>query len=447
MESGGLMKKTGCQQGPGKITVRFLTIMLLLMVLSATGAYAQKFDLSMVKSYAREHSPLLKAKKEEIGIEEGEKNMVRSSLLPTLAASGSYTHFKLKHGTIEGVFGPDQKPDDERFAGDVSFNYVAFAFGRDYFNYRGATYIVRSKQKEYNRAWQELVFQLSKVYYSILTVDKTILATQKTIESLKALQSEIKQKVEVGRLPEVDLLKVEVSLSKSIDDLSRLKTLRQDLAGELRRLMGYSREQKLELQDQPMVKIKPKRFDAKELLIKAYSKRDDLKSLEHAVTGVKYRIKSVKASYFPEVDLRGTYTQQAPGDADFVSDGRAGVVVSMPIFDGLYRKGKTDKLGAEKRRLLSLLQDKKLQIEKEVKTALKNYNETLVRIDTTERSVEHAKEVLRIEKLKYNLGRTTINFVLEAEGALLGARSLFYKAYYDNYIAEENIRLAVGELR
>ncbi len=447
VESGGIMVKKNCPGRPGEKVFQLLVVMLLLTVFSTSGLCARKFDLSTVKAYAREHSPILKAKEEEIGVQKGEKNIVRASLLPTLSAGGSYTHYKLEHGTIEGVFGPAQKPDDERFAGDVSFNYVAFAFGRDYFNYKGATFLVKSKEREYSRAWQTLIFQLSKVYYSILTVDKTILATQKTVESLKALKSEIRQKVEVGRLPEVDLLKVDVSLSKAVDDLSRLKTLRQDLVGELRRLMGYDEAQDLELVDQPIVKIKGKHFDEKELLARAYAGRDDLKSIEHAVTGVKYRIKSVKASYFPEVDLRGAYTQQAPGDADFVSDGSAGVVISMPIFDGLLRKGKTEKLSAEQRRLLSLLKDKRLQIEKEVKTALKDYNETLVRIDSTERSVKHAKEVLKIEKLKYNLGRTTINFVLEAEGALLTARSLFYKAYYDNYIAEENIKLAAGILK
>lgn len=204
---------------------------------------------------------------------------------------------------------------------------------------------------------------------------------------------------------------------------------------------------KLEIKDVPIAKIETKHFDTDKLLSAAYTSRDDLKSLEHAIGSMKYQIKSVKASYFPEVDLRGNYSQQAPGNDDFVSDGSAGVVLSMPLFDGLSRKGKTDKLFSEKRRLQYLFQDKKLEIDKDVKTALKGYRETLVRIDSTKRSVNHAKEVLMIEKLKYKLGRSTINFVLEAEGELLTVRSLFYKAYYDNFIARKNISLAAGTLK
>jgi len=420
---------------------------LTLLCLLASVSQAQVFDLPKVKSYAHDNSPFLKAKESEIGIQKGERTITRSFMLPTLSANGSYTHYKLEHGTIEGVSGEKQKPDRERLAGDVSFNFVAFAFGKNYFNYRGSSLLVKSKEREYERTWQNLVFDLSKVYYSLLTVDKTILATQKTIESLQALESEIKQKVEVGRLPEVDLLKVEVSLSKSVDDLSKLKTFREDLIGELRRLMGYGEKEKLEIKDVPIAKIETKHFDTHELLSTAYTSRDDLKSIEHTIKSVKYQIKSVKASYFPEVDLQGNYSQQAPGNTDFVSDGSAGVVLSMPLFDGLSRKGKTDKLSYEKRRLQSLYRDKRLEIDKDVKTALKDYRETLVRVDSTERSVNHAQEVLRIERLKYRLGRTTINFVLEAEGQLLAARSLFYKAYYDNFIARDNIRLATGTLK
>jgi len=420
-------------------------VIFLLSIFYIPNGFGQVLNLSEIKSYAREHSPVLKAKEQEIGIQEGERVITRSSMFPTLSARGGYTHYKLEHGTIEGVFGPKQKPDVDRFAGDVSFNFVAFAFGKNFFNYKGASLLVQSKKKEYERTWQMLSFNLSKVYYSLLTVDKTILATKKTIESLKALKSEISQKVKVGRLAEVDLLKVDVNLYKTIDDLSKLQTLREDLLGELKRLMGY-REDDFKFDDVPIAKIERKHFDLSELLSTAYESRADLNSIVRAIEGVGYQVKSVKASYFPEVTLRGAYAQQAPGDRNFVSDGNAGVYISMPIFDGLYRKGKTDKLSSERSRLEYMLADKKLEIKKEVRTALENYNETLIRVDATKRSMEHAREVLRIEKLKYKLGRTTINFVLDAEGALLGARSLYYKAYYDNLLALDDIKLAVGNL-
>lgn len=404
------------------------------------------FDLARATDYAQRNSPFLKAKASEIEAQKGDRLATRASLLPVLSLNGDYTRYKLDHGILTGVTGEDQKTDNERLSGGVRFNFVAFDFGKNYFNYQGATCRVKSKENEYERVRQTLIFNVSRIYYSLITVDKTIGATNTTIQSLKALENETEKKVEVGRLPEVDLLKIQVGLSKSIDDLSRLKTLREELTGELKRLMGYREESEPEFTFEPVRTVEQKAFDIEKLIIAAYAGRDDLKSIEHNIQGLEYQIRSVKASYLPRIDLEAGYSEQAPGDGDFKTDGQAGVVVSMPIFDGFYRKGRTGKLAAEKGRLKFLWQDKKLEIEKEVRTAVKDYQETLTRVHSTKRSVDHAEEVLRIEKLKYDLGRTTINFVLEAEGALLTSRSLFYKAYYDYFIAEDAIALAVGNL-
>ncbi len=427
--------------------LKILVITLISLFFWMSGAYAKYFELSDIKSYAKVNSPLLQMKEADVSIQEGEKNIVQSILLPSVSASGSYNRYKLKHGSIEGVFGEAQQPSNERLAWGVDFNYVAFAFGRDYFRYRGSDYLVKSSEMDFERAWQNLSFQLSRLYYSILTVRKTIVATRKSIESLKKLESETKEKVKAGRLPEVDLLKIEVSLSKSVDDLSRLKTMNEELMGELKRLMGYDEGDELLLKDKPTVEIKKRHFDVEELMEEAIASRSDLKSIEYSIKTTEYNIKSVKASFLPEVKLRCGYTEQSPGSADFISDGGAAIVISMPLFDGFLRRGQLHRLQAEKKKLVSSLFDKKLEIKKEITTAVKEYNETLIRIESAKRSVEHAKEVLRIERLKYQLGRSTINFVLEAESALLSARSLFYKAYYDNYIAEENIKLATGTLK
>ncbi|MBW1975592.1 MAG: TolC family protein [Deltaproteobacteria bacterium] len=421
-----------------------LLLLLVGLAITTGSAMGRSFDLDAIREYAWKNSPQLKMVKEVINAEQGEKEVARSPLLPAISTGVNYTRYKIEHGIIEGAFGDSQEPGHERLAWDITFNYIAFSFGKDYFAYKAASQLVKSRTKDFTRAWQNLSFQLAKIYYSIITVDKTIDATRATIKSLETLVREIGEKVKVGRLPEVDLLKVEVTLSRSTDDLSKLETLKEDLLGELAKLMGYNEPGRLVIKEQPMEEIEEKHFNVNELLEEAYSERADLKSIEHSLESVRYQTKSVKASYLPEIALRGAYSKQASGDADFVSDGNVAVMISMPIFDGFLRKGKIDKLKAEENRLRFALQDKRLQIAKEVKTALKDYQETLTRIRSARRSVKHAEEVLRIEKLKYKLGRTTINFVLEAESALLTAKSIFYKAYHDNYVALEKIKLALG---
>jgi outer membrane protein TolC len=61
----------------------------------------------------------------------------------------------------------------------------------------------------------------------------------------------------------------------------------------------------------------------------------------------------------------------------------------------------------------------RLAITREVRTALANLGGDQERVKALETSVTQAQEALRLERLKYQAGRNEINFVLDAEAALL----------------------------
>jgi outer membrane protein TolC len=61
-----------------------------------------------------------------------------------------------------------------------------------------------------------------------------------------------------------------------------------------------------------------------------------------------------------------------------------------------------------------------------------------------EKSLEQAKESLRIEILKYNLGAGTITDVLDAQAALLLTETTYYRALADFRTALARLKLAMG---
>ncbi len=426
----------------------FLLFLLSLAAVSPGPALAAPpaFDLPGARAYARKHSPLLAVREAEVGIAAGEQVVSRAAMLPTLSLSGGYDYYKRLHGIVPGVFGRDQVAADSRLGAQVNCRYVAFAFGKNYFSYEGARRQVESREKEYLRTREVLSYQVSRGYYAVLTVRKTIAAAAGTVASLEALEKEIRQKFAVGRLPEVDLLKVQVKLAAARDDLARLRVVEENLVGELCRLMGYEGERPVFTTVPIRQEVAASTWNPQQLLSLAYIRREDLHSIETALEAVALRLKAVRASYFPEVALEAAANEQTPDNSDFSGDHRVGITVTMPLFDGLHRRGEMDKLQAEYRRLQARQRDKKLEISQEVHTAVRQYQEAFVRLAATRKAVEHGREVLKVEKLKYDYGRTTINFVLEAESSLLEAESLFYRAYYDSFLARDNISLAAGTL-
>jgi outer membrane protein TolC len=61
-------------------------------------------------------------------------------------------------------------------------------------------------------------------------------------------------------------------------------------------------------------------------------------------------------------------------------------------------------------------------------------------------SVAESERVLRDERLKFENGRSVINFVLDAESALLTSQSLLSQAQRSVSIAELNLDLTLGKL-
>jgi outer membrane protein TolC len=116
----------------------------------------------------------------------------------------------------------------------------------------------------------------------------------------------------------------------------------------------------------------------------------------------------------------------------------------MPLFDGGLITAKVKEefsaLAAAQERLRKL----NLQVRQEVETAVLDVRSTSERVKATEKAVEQARESLRIEILKYNLGAGSITDVLDAQSALLQTETTYYRALSDFRIAVARLKLAVG---
>jgi outer membrane protein TolC len=85
-----------------------------------------------------------------------------------------------------------------------------------------------------------------------------------------------------------------------------------------------------------------------------------------------------------------------------------------------------------------------LQVRQEVEAAILDINSNSERVRALEKSLEQARESLRIETLKYNLGSGIITDVLDAQTALLLTETTYYRALADFHTSLARLKLAVG---
>jgi multidrug efflux system outer membrane protein len=123
------------------------------------------------------------------------------------------------------------------------------------------------------------------------------------------------------------------------------------------------------------------------------------------------------------------------------------VHVSVPVFDGGRRKGQEQEAAAKLEQLRLARRQLALRIAREVRVALADLESAQSRVRALKDSVAESERVLHDERLKFEAGRSVINFVLEAESALLTSQSLLSQAQRSVAIAELTLDLTLGQLQ
>jgi len=134
----------------------------------------------------------------------------------------------------------------------------------------------------------------------------------------------------------------------------------------------------------------------------------------------------------------------SPGNA--ATDWVVGVHVSFPLFDGGRRKGQIQAAQAQLEESRLARQQWQFRIGREVRTATADLDSAESRVKSLRDSVAESERVLHDETLKFEAGRSVINFVLDAESALLTNQSLLSQAERSVSTAVLALDLSLGRI-
>ncbi len=373
---------------------------------------------------------------------------------PTLRASGAYGHhldpqrMGAASGNGEpGVFGRDL------FAGDLAISMPVFTGGRITSEIEAARLLEMAARHGLARTRDELVFNVSSVFFGIL-------AQRKAIESLEfsrtALQEQLKRVtnlMEARKAAMVDRLRTEVRLA---DIEQRLAQQRNALSFQTRflaNLLGLDEQEKPLNPAGELSRPGAAAQTLNQVLARALSRRPDYLGARAAVASQARTVDAARAGHWPAVSLQGTYgwrwaanpVERQAGTPEGKDAGHVGIAVDIPLFEG----GRVEaRVRREKARLLAAregLRRLELQIRLEVETAVLNLESARLRADVTEKAIGQAAESLRIEREKYDMGKGAIADVLDAQSALLESQTAHIRALADCNVAMAQLKLAAGD--
>ena len=455
--------KNGMSRNPKGIVLLLVSLLFVFQTIGPSDLKAGEESLTLQKciEIALANNPDIAARKWEVNQAVAQKDGFLGARWPSIHAIGGYNYYyydaqrliPARENGEPGVFG------QRITSADLVLSMPLFTGGQITNRIKASELLLAASEHRLARTREELVFNVTSVFNAILGQQQVIGSLQFSIDVLKQQVARIKDLISVQKGTKVDLLRTEVRQANVEQRLLQEENTLLIQQRVLDNLMGVKEREKPILIEGHLILI-PLDVNTEEILPRALSRREDYLATRAEVEAQERRVGVARGGHWPTLSLKGSYgVRYAPSPIHLPSKidpdtrgldnphwvGAVGLFVDIPLFEGgqinARIREEQAKLETQRERLRKLV----LQIRLDVETAAANVNSIRQRIITIEKSIEQAKESFDIEKDKYGLGKSTITDVLDAQGALLDAQSIYYRALADHETAKAQLRLATGE--
>lgn len=450
-----------------------MTPILSAVLLSVAAAAAQvESDSSMslpeAVNYALEHSPDLKSSQAEVTRRQGLVTTAHSFLMPQVNLNADAARTRYEHGYPFGGTPSLLRFDDTLYTGSADLNFLAWDFHKTELELAATRERVEAARATQDRRRQEIVFETARLYLQTLAYSDLIEAANARIKSLQSLLDLTNQLVKGGRAVPVDALKIQTRLAQVESDLATVQSGRRSSLSALAAEMGFEGELPHLTNTAGPSELPVPPGPENELRRQAAASRPDILSQDHEIRAGERSEEAARKSTWPRVDFRASAIQYgannpigfpqlianflpgvpttAPSTGNAATDWVIGVHVSFPLFDGGRRKGQIQAAQAQLEESRLARQQLQFRVDREVRIAMADLDSAESRVKALHDSVTESERVLHDERLKFEAGRSVVNFVLDAESALLTSQSLLSQAERSVSIAALALDLSLGRI-
>jgi outer membrane protein len=439
-----------------KLPVLAATLLVLCACASAAEVEReQPLTLDEAVALAFRSNPDLRAAAERIGEAQARVGEATSAFFPQIASRLAYNRTDNPAQAFSMILAQRRFSfaDDFNNPGptqDVRPEIVGalplFRGGRDYERRTAAALGVEAAQWEQAAIRNALADAVIAAYYSLLAGPEQVEVTRVSIGAVDSALTQARARFESGTALKSDVLSLEVRLAAAREAHVRAQNAVELARAGLRILLGLPADAPLEVAPVATRTAAdvPESFD--EALQQAIARRPEIQAAQRLVAMREHEVKLEKAAYLPRLDLVGSYGQDNTNlELSRHQDNWAfGVTAELDLFSGFRT---AERVRAAERRLAETREAERkarLEVERDVKTALLGLQEARERAQVTAAAVASGEEALRLVQEQYRAGAVTITRYLEAEVARTDARSRAIAARYDARRAEAAVRKALG---
>ncbi len=290
-----------------------------------------------------------------------------------------------------------------------------------------------------------------KVYYQLLIAQQQLALFHDNIDRFEKLLHDTREIYKNGFAEQLDVDKVNVTLTNLLTDSIKLRTQINTGFIGLKMLVGISISDSI-VQTEVFTgeRLKENILDT----AFRYDNRREYQVLQIGKQLSEYNIKRYKYSYLPSISAFGQYFTNAQRNkfdffksgGDWFQQGAIGLRLSLPIFDGFRKDAQIRQARINTRKIELDIENVKLQIDNDVTSAWQRLRDAVIAVDAQKKNMELAEKVYEQTKKKYEQGLGSNTEINTAQTEMRSAQTNYFSSLYDATIARIDYIKATGKI-
>lgn len=450
-----------------------------LITINSADLVAQTGALSLEEAieYARSNNSDILNARLEVEISKQEVKSIVATGLPQINANAQFVHnvqiaaqqfpdflSPAVYGVLidEGLLPADRfksgQPQTVQFgapsmlAGNVTLNQLLFD---------GTFFLGLSAAKEYVNLTKlvsekkeiDVVESVTKAYYLAVLTAQVHTMLSDNLRTTQEVRDQTAAMLEAGVVEQLDLDRLDFALANLNNQIQTTEYQKEMSIQMLKVLIGMDVSADLTLStsiDQLSAHLEVLPQDA----AVDPEKRIEYQILQEQLVLDSLNIKRYKVGYYPSLTLSANHQQNSfASKAEFVDLGKTwnpgtsySLNLSIPIFDGLYKKSKVEQARLKQMQDMNNLETLVNSVNMEVKQSALNYSIQKNNLETQDKNRQLAKSIFEKTRIRFNEGMGSSFELIQAENDLYRAEIEYTNTLYNLLVAYIELQKALGEL-
>ncbi len=416
----------------------FLGVFSILVPLpGTTGAFAgQALSLEQAVSIALEKNLEVLSAREELAKAEGKLVYARSGLFPTISVNGSVSR-RNEEST---------KPEDEN-VGNVSLSQYLYAGGVISAGAEQARQTQAKARQDLRNAEEAVSMKVFDAYTTVLLRKADEETARDALAYYANAAKELGKRFELGLAKKLDYSRAVQQRESASADYTRAKNNLSTARIDLLTLLRMPPEAYVEITGG--VEAEAASVNRDESVARALAQRPDLQGQKTAAAIQKTAVDIARGGMRPVVTLSASYQfayDSTPASTTADDEWLATVSMKVPVFDGGTTRGRVMQEQASLNQAEQAAVKKEEAVRAEVIQAALSVESTYETVGAARKSLELARENLRLAEVGYREGVNTQLDVLSARTTLTEARQALSGALKAYRVALAGLWKAEGSL-